>query len=176
MAHAREEVEEMAAAAGALVLNIGTLSPPWVEAMVAAGRAANAAGVPVVVDPVGAGATTYRTDTARRLLDELEVAVVRGNAAEIATLAGREAEIRGVESIGAGDPAELARVAARELGAVVAVTGATDHVSDGERSIAVANGDPLLATITGSGCMATAITGCFAAVCPDGLAAAAEAL
>src|ERR671939_1802086 len=80
MAHAREEVEEMAAAAGALVLNIGTLSPPWVEAMVAGGRAANAAGVPVVVDPVGAGATTYRTDTARRLLDEIEAAVVRGNA------------------------------------------------------------------------------------------------
>jgi hydroxyethylthiazole kinase len=177
MAHAREEVEEMAAAASALVLNIGTLSPPWVEAMRAAGRAANAASVPVALDPVGAGATGYRSETARRLLDELEIAVVRGNAAEVATLAGREAQIRGVESIGAGDPAELARVAAGELGAVVAVTGATDHISDGERSIAVANGDPLLATITGSGCIATALTGCFLAVRADEpLAAAAEAL
>jgi hydroxyethylthiazole kinase len=178
MAHAREEVEEMAAAAGALVLNIGTLSPPWVEAMLAAGGAANAAGVPIVVDPVGAGATRYRTETARRLLAELEVAVVRGNAAEVATLAGREAEIRGVESIGAGDSAgELARAAANELGAVAAVTGAVDHVSDGDRSLAVSNGDPLLVTITGSGCMATAITGCFLAVRPDDpLAAAAEAL
>jgi hydroxyethylthiazole kinase len=160
------------------VLNIGTLSPPWVEAMLAAGRAANSAGVPVVLDPVGAGATSYRTETARRLLAEVDVAIVRGNAAEIATLAGREAEIRGVESIGASDSAaELARVAGQELGTVVAVTGEVDHVSDGEQSVAVANGDPLLATITGSGCMATAITGCFLAVRPDEpLAAAAEAL
>ena len=177
MAHAREEVEEMAAAASALVLNIGTLSPPWVDAMRAAGRAAKAAGVPIVLDPVGAGATRYRTDTARRLVEELEVAVVRGNAAEIATIAGREAEIRGVESIGAGDPSELARLAASEVGAVAAVTGATDHVSDGEQSVAIENGHPLLATITGSGCMATAVTGCFLAVSgARPLAAAAEAL
>jgi hydroxyethylthiazole kinase len=178
MAHAREEVEEMAAAAGALVLNIGTLSPPWVEAMLAAGRAANAAGVPIVLDPVGAGATTYRTTTARELLDEVEIAVVRGNAAELATLAGREAEIRGVESMASADSAaELAAAAARELGAVAAVTGAVDHVSDGRRSLAVSNGDPLLARITGSGCMATAMTGCFLAVrSGDPLVAAAEAL
>jgi len=178
MAHACEEVEEMAALASALVLNIGTLSPPWVEAMVAAGRAANAAGVPVVLDPVGAGATSYRTETARRLLTEVDVAVVRGNAAEIATLAGRNAEIRGVESIGAGDSAaDLASVAAQELDTVVTVTGALDHVSDAEQTFVVANGDPLLATITGSGCMATAVTGCFLAVRPDApLAAAAEAL
>jgi hydroxyethylthiazole kinase len=178
MAHAREEVEQMAAIAGALVLNIGTLSPPWVEAMLAAGRAANAASVPVVLDPVGAGATSYRTETARRILTEIDISVVRGNPAEIATLAGREAEIRGVESIGASDSAgDLARAAARELGTVVAVTGAIDQVSDGERNVAVANGHPLLATITGSGCMSTAITGCFLAVRPDApLAAGAEAL
>ena len=177
MAHAREEVEEMAALASALVLNIGTLSAPWVDAMVAAGLASNGAGVPVVLDPVGAGATSYRTATARRLLDEVEIAVVRGNAAEIATLAGREAEIRGVESLGAGDSAgDLARAAAVALGTTVAVTGAVDHVSNGERSVAVANGDPLLATITGSGCMATAVTGCFAAVRGDAFTAAAEAL
>ena len=178
MAHAHEEVEEMAALAGALVLNIGTLSPPWVEAMLAAGRAANSAGVPVVLDPVGAGATSYRTETARRILQEVDVAIVRGNAAEIATLAGREAEIRGVESIGASDSAEqLACAAAQELGTVAAVTGAVDQVSDGDRIVGVANGDPLLTTITGSGCMATAITGCFLAVRPDApLAAAAEAL
>ena len=178
MAHAREEVEEMATLAGALVLNIGTLSPPWVEAMVAAGRAANGAGIPIVLDPVGAGATTYRTETARRLLSELELAVVRGNAAEVATLAGREAEIRGVESIGVdGSGAELARAAARELGAVAAVTGAVDHVSNGERTIAIANGHSLLGSITGSGCMATAVTGCFLAVRPEEpLEAAAEAL
>jgi hydroxyethylthiazole kinase len=178
MAHAREEVEEMAAAASALVLNIGTLSPAWVESMLAAGEAANAAGVPVVLDPVGAGATTYRTETANRLLDEVDVAVLRGNAAEVATLAGRAGEIRGVESVGTPDSgAELAREAARSLGVVASVTGPVDHVSDGEKTLAIANGHAMLATITGSGCMSTAITGCFVAVRPEEpLAAAAEAL
>ena len=178
MAHAPQEVEEMASAAGALVLNIGTLSDPWIEAMRLAGRAANAAGVPVVLDPVGAGATSYRTETAKRLADELELAVVRGNAAEIATLAGRPAEIRGVESMATdGSGAELARAAAAELGCVVAVTGAVDHVSDGERVIAVANGHELLGTVTGTGCMATTVTGCLVAVRRDDpLAGAAEAL
>src|ERR1700733_8629605 len=110
MAHAREEVEEMVGIAGALVINIGTLSPHWVDAMLAAGRAANERGVPVVLDPVGVGATRYRTDTAKRILDEVDVAVLRGNAGEVATLVGVEAEVRGVESIGdGGDPAELAR-------------------------------------------------------------------
>ena len=120
MAHAPEEVEEMAANAGALVLNIGTLSEHWIEAMLLAGRAAKG---PIVLDPVGAGATRYRTETAKRLLAELDVTVVRGNAAEIATLAGQTAEIRGVESIStASTTAELVRDAARALG--TAVTGA----------------------------------------------------
>jgi hydroxyethylthiazole kinase len=175
MAHAPQEVEEMAAVAGALVLNIGTLSDHWIEAMLLAGKAA--AG-PIVLDPVGAGATRYRTETAKRLLDELDVAVVRGNAAEIATLAGREAEIRGVESIGVADSgAELARAAAQMLGTVAAVTGPTDHVSDGERDIAVSNGHELLGAVSGTGCMSTAVTGAFLAAKPDApLEAAAEAL
>lgn len=179
MAHAIEEVEEMASFAGALVLNIGTLSQPWIEAMLLAGKAANAAGAPVVLDPVGVGATTLRTDTAKRILDEVDVAVVRGNAAEVAALAGIEAEIRGVESIGAAaEGAELARDAARKLGVVASVTGVTDHVSDGTRTLAVANGHPLLATITGSGCISSALTGCFLAVAPvlEGAAAALAAL
>ena len=165
MAHAREEVEEMAAVAGAVVLNIGTLSPHWVEAMIAAGRAANERGVPVVLDPVGAGATSYRTETARRILDEVDVTVLRGNVGEVATLVGVDAEMRGVESIGAGtDSAELARTAASRLGLVASVTGAVDHVSDGNAVVAVANGHPLLASITGTGCMSSAVTGCFLAV------------
>jgi hydroxyethylthiazole kinase len=172
MAHAPEEVQEMAGMASALVLNIGTLSEHWVEAMLLAGKAA--AG-PIVL---GAGATRYRTETAKRLLDELDIAVVRGNAAEIATLAGREAEIRGVESIGAEDSgAELAQAAAQMLGTVAAVTGPTDHVSDGERVIAVSNGHELLGTVSGTGCMSTAVTGSFLAAKPDApLEAAAEAL
>jgi hydroxyethylthiazole kinase len=177
MAHAQEEVEEMVALAGALVLNIGTLSPHWVDAMIGAGRAANERRVPVVLDPVGAGATRYRTETAKRLLDEIDVAVLRGNAGEVATLVGADAEVRGVESIGGtGDPAALAREAARTLGVVASVTGAVDHVSDGERVVAIANGHPLLAAITGTGCMSSAITGCFLAVAESPLDAAAEAL
>ena len=177
MAHAVQEVAEMASVASALVLNIGTLSDEWVEAMLIAGRAANRAGVPVVLDPVGAGATTYRTETSRSLLDELEIAVVRGNSAEIATLAGRQAEIRGVEAVGDDGAPELAREAARALGCVAAVTGAVDHVSDGTTVHAVANGHELLGAVTGTGCMATTITGCFLAVrTDDPLGAATEAL
>ena len=178
MAHAMEEVGEMAAIAGALVLNIGTLSPDWVEAMILAGQVANQRGTPVVLDPVGAGATTYRTETAKRILDEVRVAVLRGNAGEIATLVGVEAEVRGVESIDAGiEPADLARRAARSLDLVASVTGPVDHVSDGERVVAIANGHPLLAAVTGTGCMATAITGCFLAADPyEPLDAAAAAL
>jgi hydroxyethylthiazole kinase len=178
MAHATEEVEEMASVAGALVLNIGTLSGHWIEAMLLAAKAANRAGAPVVLDPVGAGATTLRTETAKRILDEAEIAVVRGNAAEVATLAGRRAEIRGVESLGAADSgAELGREAARALGLVAAVTGPVDHVSDGERVLAVSNGHELLGTVSGTGCMSTAITGCFLAVRPEApLETTAEAL
>jgi hydroxyethylthiazole kinase len=178
MAHAREEVEEMVALAGALVLNIGTLSPHWLDAMLLAGKAANEHGVPVVLDPVGAGATRYRTETARRLLDQVKVAVLRGNQGEVATLIGMQAEVRGVESIGAGDePADLARTAARNLELVASVTGPVDHVSDGERVLAVANGHELLAAVTGTGCMSSAITGCFLAVARDRpLEAAAGAL
>jgi hydroxyethylthiazole kinase len=177
MAHAPEEVDEMVRLAGALVLNIGTLSNHWIEAMLDAGGAANAAGVPVVLDPVGAGATAYRTDTARRILDEVDIAVLRGNAGEVATLVGVAAEVRGVESVGGvGDHGELAREAARSLGVVASVTGPVDHVSDGERVAAVANGHPLLASITGTGCMSSAITGCFLTVAASPFDAAVEAL
>src|SRR5918912_4379362 len=171
MAHAREEVEEMVALAGALVLNIGTLSPHWFEAMLLAGRAASERGVPVVLDPVGAGATRYRTETARRILDEVRVTVVRGNPGEVANLVGRAAEVRGVESMRRGDE-ELARAAAQELGVVASVTGPVDHVSDGERVVAVANGHELLATVSGTGCISSAVTGCFVAVAEDPFSAA----
>ena len=178
MAHAGEEVEEMARIASSLVLNIGTLSEHWVEAMLLAGGTATARQIPVVLDPVGAGATEYRTATAHRILGIVDVTVLRGNAGEIATLVGAQAEVRGVESIGAGmEPAELARAAARSLGVIASVTGPVDHVSDGERVLAVSNGHALLATVTGTGCMSSAITGCFLAAKPgEPLEAAAEAL
>jgi hydroxyethylthiazole kinase len=165
MAHALEEVEEMVAIADALVLNIGTLSERWVESMWAALRAARERPIPVVLDPVGAGATRYRTETAAQLLEDGGVTVLRGNAGEIAALLGLEAEVRGVESVGAGaDPDELARRAAETFGLVASVTGAVDHVSDGERVVRVANGHELLSAVTGTGCISTALTGCFLAV------------
>jgi hydroxyethylthiazole kinase len=178
MAHAVEEVEEMTRIASSLVLNIGTLSGRWVDAMLLAGAAASARSIPVVLDPVGVGATEYRTATARLILERVGVTVLRGNAGEIATLVGAHAEVRGVESIATGmEPAELARTAARSLGIVASVTGPVDYVSDGERVLAVANGDALLATVTGTGCMSSALTGCFLAVKPgEPLEAAAEAL
>jgi len=133
-----------------------------IEAMLLAGGAASAHGIPVVLDPVGAGATAYRTDTARRILEEVRVTVLRGNPGEVATLVGADAEVRGVESIASGlESAELAREAARQLGLVASVTGPVDHVSDGERVLAVANGHPLLAAVTGTGCISSALTGCL---------------
>jgi hydroxyethylthiazole kinase len=178
MAHAGEEVEEMARIASSLVLNIGTLSRHWIEAMLLAGGTATTRQIPVVLDPVGAGATEYRTATAHRILGLVDVTVLRGNAGEIATLVGAQAEVRGVESIGVGlEPAELARTAARSLGVIASVTGPVDHVSDGERVLAVSNGHALLSTVTGTGCMSSAITGCFLAAKPgEPLEAAAEAL
>jgi hydroxyethylthiazole kinase len=178
MAHAPQEVEEMVGLASSLVLNIGTLSDHWIEAMLLAGKAATARGIPVVLDPVGAGATSYRTETAQRILAEVGVTVLRGNQGEVATLVGTEAEVRGVESMATGlEPGALARGAGRQLGLVASVTGPIDHVSDGERTLDIANGDPLLATVTGTGCISSALTGCFLAAKPDEpLEAAAEAL
>ncbi|MDO9557102.1 MAG: hydroxyethylthiazole kinase [Coriobacteriia bacterium] len=177
MAHAPEEVEEFARMAGAVVLNIGTLWPDLVDSMVLAGRAANDAGVPVVLDPVGAGATALRNDAARRILGEVDVALVRGNAAEVAFLAGESAEIRGVESMGiGGEIAAVAQALAREHGCAVAVTGVVDHVADADRIFTVANGHSLMGRITGSGCMSSTMCASFLAVSDDHAAAAAEAL
>ena len=162
MAHAREEVAEMENLASALCINIGTLDPRQIEAMLIAGRRANERGIPIVIDPVGAGATTFRTETAGRLLSELDVAAVCGNAGEIATLAGLAAEVRGVESL-AGDAERAVVEAARALGVTAAATGEVDYVSDGERTLAVSNGHPLMGRIVGSGCASTAVVGCFVA-------------
>jgi len=177
MAYAPEEVEEMVQAAGALVLNIGTLSKPEVEAMLLAGKKANECGIPVVFDPVGAGATRLRTESAFKLLDAVRMAVIRGNAAEIATLGGFAAQIKGVESVGTTvDLGEAAKVTAQKFNTTVAITGPRDFISDGKRVAAVDNGHPLMATITGTGCMSTAVTGAFAAVEKDGLLAATASL
>jgi hydroxyethylthiazole kinase len=177
MAHAAEEVEEMVAHAGALVLNIGTLSPDLVSAMLRAGRAADLHGIPVILDPVGAGATTLRTSSARLLIEKLHLSVIKGNAGEIGTLAGSIAHVRGVDSHGVeGDPGEIAREFAERSGMVVAISGATDIVSDGDRIFLVENGHPMMGAISGTGCMAASLTGACAAVSGDHVISSAAAL
>ena len=177
MARALEEVTAMVESADALVLNLGTPSREDLEAMVAAGRRANERSIPIVLDPVGVGATPFRADAAQRLLAELEVAIVRGNAGEIGALAGMGGRLRGVEAVeGLADPVATATALARAHGTVVALTGARDIVADGQRVVAVDNGHPLLKAITGAGCMATAVVAAFAAVELDRLHAAAGGL
>jgi len=177
MAHAAEEVAEMTSLAGALVLNPGTLTPSWVESMLIAGRQANQQGIPIVLDPVGAGATRLRTQTNLRLLDELRIAVVRGNSGEIGALSGAGGVVKGVESLeGVADPASVAKGMAQRWGTVVAITGRRDIVSDGERVLGVDNGHEWLKTNTGTGCMATTVIAAFAAVERDYLVAAAGGL
>jgi len=161
-----EEVAEVAASAQALALNLGTLTRSTLEVMLAAGRVAAERGVPIVLDPVGAGATTFRTAAAQRLLAELPLTVLRGNRGEIGALVDRGA-VRGVEAIGDEDACWVAQEATRRFGIVVAVTGPVDVVVDGRTVREVRNGDPLLAAIVGSGCMATAAVAAMLAVGGD---------
>lgn len=177
MAHAKEEVEEMAGLAGALVLNIGTLTIDFIESMLIAARAANKKGIPVVLDVVGAGATRLRTEQAERLVTQVKVDIIKGNAGEIATMAGLDAEVRGVESISVGgDIGKAARSLAAGLGSVVAVTGAADLVTDGKTVLEVATGHPLMGMVVGTGCIGTSTVGCFATAGDDYLGLTALAL
>lgn len=177
MAHAAEEVAEMMGMAGALVLNTGTLTPTRAEAMLIAGRKANELGVPIVLDPVGAGTTALRRRTHTRLLDELQVAVVRGNAGEIGFLSGAGGRVKGVESVeGVRDLPAVVQALARKRGTVIAASGQRDIISDGERSLGVDNGHEWLTTISGTGCMATSVVAAFASVEPDYLLATAGGL
>lgn len=177
MAEAPEEVAEMVSAAGALVLNIGTLSQGQVDAMLIAGRRANVLGIPVILDPVGAGATRFRTETAWRLLDSLDVAVLKGNAGEIGVLAGTGGSVRGVDSGGiAGDPVETVRECAQATGTVVAMTGPVDVVAEDRRVFLVGNGNPMMDRLSGTGCMAASVTGAFAAIADDYAVSSAAAL
>lgn len=177
MAHAEEEVEEMTGIAGALVINIGTLSRSWVAAMFKAAGRARDLGIPLVLDPVGAGATPYRTKTARDLIAYAPPAIIRGNASEIMALAGQGAQTKGVDS---ADPSAAALEAARRLNeetkSAVCISGEVDYIVDGEGVIRVENGHPMMARVTGLGCTATALCGAFAAVNSSFTAAAAGAM
>ncbi len=177
MAHAEEEVEEMVRIARALVVNIGTLSPAWVRAMHRAVREAKRLGVPIVLDPVGAGATKYRTETAQALIAAATPTIIRGNASEINALVAAEARTKGVDSTASPEAAvEAAMALSRAHGCAVSISGATDYVVEGDRVVRVRNGHPMMPRVTGLGCTATALCGAFAAVNRSALAAAAGAM
>lgn len=181
MAHAPEEIDEMVAIAGALTINFGTLDATWVKAMTEAGLAAQRAGKPVVFDPVGAGATTFRTGTAHGFLDAFPVAVIRANSSEILALSDAPASAAATKGVDATDPVDAAMPAAaalaRKHGCAVAVSGAIDAVTDGHRLLRVSGGSPLMPRITATGCSLTALTGACCALAPeDPLLAAATAM
>ena len=177
MASAVEEVAEMASLSDALVLNIGTLDAMTERTMIRAGQAANQAGRPVVFDPVGVGATSFRRDVAKAILQSVRATVIRGNAGEIATLIGLDAAARGVD---AGetrvDLNHIACEAAKRYTCVVAVTGETDVVSDGDVTIEIKGGTGAMARTTGTGCLLSAVVGAFLAVERDAVTATATAL
>ncbi len=175
MADALEEAADMAGIAGAVLLNIGTLTAEKVEAMILAGKAANKKGIPVVFDPVGAGATPYRTTSAKRILTEVKVDVLRGNAGEISVLCGRDVQVKGVDGGGNENVRQLAKEAAETLGLTCVITGAEDVVY-GQEAYAVQNGDSILTKVTGTGCLLGAVIAAFCAVEKNYAKAAAAAL
>lgn len=177
MSHAVNEVEEMVTLAGALVLNIGTLTDDWVASMVTAGKKATDQGIPVILDPVGSGATALRTAAAQKIISQVGVSLIRGNASEILSLRHAKSRTKGVDSLhGVEDAAQAAGDLAFELATTLAITGPVDLVTDGKRAVRISNGHPLMARVTGTGCTATATIGAFLAVDPDPLSAGATAL
>ena len=173
MADDLEEVAEMVGFASALVLNIGTLNSRTIESMLVAGLRAKELGVPVILDPVGVGATKLRTNTAEKLIRELKPEVIRGNMSEIKVLAGLEVAIKGVDSLAdEQDSAIIAKKLASELSCVIAITGKTDVVSDGRRVCLLDNGHRILADVTGTGCLTTSLVGTFCGATNDYFTAA----
>ncbi len=177
MAHAVEEVKDMSSIASALVINMGTLSPQWVEAMLLAGETARLKGIPVIFDPVGVGATPYRNQTAVQILEHCKPDIIRGNGSEIMALAKEKATTKGVDSTTSSEIAvNAAGTLAKQTNAVVVISGAEDFITDGNTVLSVKNGSPLMPKVTGMGCTATVIVAAFAAVNPDFLHAAANAM
>ena len=177
MAHALDEVQEMANIASALVLNIGTLEPQWVEAMLFAGKTALRNNTPIVFDPVGAGATSYRTRVCNQIIDECRPSIIRGNASEMMALANANIQTKGVDSTDSSDAAlDSAKSLAAQTGAIVVISGQTDYITDGIYTETVTNGNPIMAKVTGMGCTATALVAAFAAINPNMYEAATHAM
>lgn len=165
MADDIEEAADITAISSALVLNMGTLNARTILSMTASGKRANELGIPVVFDPVGAGASALRNRTAEKITEEVKLSIIRGNLSELSHLAGLSASTKGVDSAGAdekNDAVLVAKTAAQKFSCIAALTGKTDVVTDGVRVIRIENGHALLSKVTGTGCMASALTGSFA--------------
>ncbi len=175
MAHALPEVEDMVSIAQVLYINIGTLSEAWIASMLAAGKMANKKNVPVLLDPVGAGATRYRTETAKRILKEVKVAVLKGNAGEMQSLAGEKVLVKGVDATTSAGPGTAVALA-QEYGLTAVVSGREDYISDGRHTATVKNGTDLFSRITGAGCMLGSVLASFMAVNNDPFTASIEGL
>ena len=178
MADDIDEVEAITAISSALVLNIGTLNSRTIASMLVAGKKANELNIPVILDPVGAGASELRNRTTERLLKEVNIAVLRGNMSEIRFVAGLQSTTKGVDASGADQKSgkeigqNIAEKVAKQFGCVAAITGATDIVSDGRRTVYIENGTNLLSNVTGTGCMCTSLVGAFCGAATDFLIAA----
>lgn len=183
MADDRGEVAEITALCGGLNINIGTLNARTVESMLISGKTANELGRPVVLDPVGAGASALRTETAARLLREIRFSVIRGNISEIKALALGGGTTKGVDADisdkitdeNIDDAINFAKSFSAKTGAVIAITGATDIVADSKTAYCIKNGNPMMATITGTGCQLSSLCAAFVAANPDNTLQAAAA-
>lgn len=177
MSHSIDEVEDMVSLASALVLNIGTLTKEQVDAMLKAGKKANELNIPIVLDPVGAGATKYRTEKTLELIREVKPAIIKGNQGEITIIAGENAEVKGVESVGEyKDIMKTAERLAKETGAVVVVSGVEDIVTDGKETYVISNGDEKMGIVVGTGCMLGSVLGSFVGAGKQILDSAVEAV
>ncbi len=169
MAEDIHEVREMVSLASSLVINIGTLNSVIIESMIEAGKMANELNIPVILDPVGVGATTYRTETCKRIINEVKLAVIRGNLSEIKTIYGIKTTTRGVDasesfSVDSDEftsEKEMARDFAIKFNTVVVITGAVDIISDGKTLYCASNGHQIMSRVTGTGCMCTSVIGCY---------------
>ncbi len=176
MAHAPEEVADMTSLASALVLNIGTLTTDFIASMKSAACAANRKGIPIVLDVCGAGATPFRDKMCQELLDETHINIIKGNASEIARIAGLDVRTRGVDTgeVGA-DLSEIAFSLAKKRDCTVVITGKEDIIADAKTTYRVQNGHELMAHVVGTGCMAASVIGTFVGASPNDLSAAAAA-
>ena len=175
MADDINEVADITSISSAVVINIGTLSKNTISSILEAGKKANELGIPVVFDPVGAGASILRNDTTTEIIEKIKLSIIRGNLSEISFIAGLEVSTKGVDSSEAdskNDAVSIAKSVAKKLNCVVAITGEVDIITDGETLIKIKNGHKMLSMVTGTGCMSTALAGSFAGATSDYLTAA----